>query len=394
MTSHQSTPSAPVRPRQRELGVLLALTLPWLLPGAIATVQAHIGSPLVGPQISWPQALAWQMPAWTQWAIWTLLVRQLVLALPMERIGAVSWFGVHLLTCAVVAGTDLVVVAVLDRTFLPGYESASFASVYQSELINHLDFSVILYWTTLGTIYMVEFHRRARQRELDAAELRTRLVAAELEALRMQLNPHFLFNALQAASELMHTDPTSASRMLNRISALLRQALRGGASAEIPLWQELELADAYLQIARLRFGRELEVITDVEADAVDVLVPGLVLQPLLENCFQHGFVGRVVSPRLTLSARVVGDRLLLSVADNGGRTARARPQGFGIGLRNTEARLKALYGDRATLRTEVPREGGYRVDIEMPALVRAETAAGAPPLQPAASSSSGGVATR
>jgi LytS/YehU family sensor histidine kinase len=296
-----------------------------------------------------------------------------------ERIGAVAWFCVHLVACAVVAGTDLVVIALLDRAFLTGFASASFASVYQSELINHLDFSVILYWTTLGTIYMVEFHRRARQRELDAAQLRTRLVAAELEALRMQLNPHFLFNALQAASELMHSDPTNAARMLNRISALLRQALRGGTAPEIPLWQELELADAYLQIARLRFGRELEVVTDIEPDAVDVLVPGLVLQPLLENCFQHGFAGRVASPQVILRAQVVGDRLTLSVSDNGGRSSRSRPQGFGIGLSNTQARLLALYGDRggATLRTEPLRDGGYRAEIELPARVRAPTASGA-----------------
>lgn len=354
---------------KEERRTLMLLTLPWLVPGMIASWQVFIIEQSHTP-ISIPDAIMWQMGAWLQWAAWILIVRRVVLALPLDRIGAKRWTALHLSATAVVAAAQLFVLALFDSMFNPPFADAPMSRIYRAEALLHLDFTVMVYWTMLGSIYMVEFHRRFRQRDLDAARLSAQLAAAQLETLRMQLNPHFLFNALNGVGELLHSDPASANRMISRISELLRQALRSGASHEIPLWRELELADAYLDIARMRFGRALSVEVSVAPAAMDVLVPALILQPLLENAFHHGFGSRSASPRLEIVANVTGERLRLSVQDNGRGDDAPDDAGFGIGLSNTRSRLEAMYQGIATLLLETPLYGGFLVVIELPARVK------------------------
>jgi LytS/YehU family sensor histidine kinase len=127
----------------------------------------------------------------------------------------------------------------------------SYAFAVRLVIVNHLDFQVVLYWAVLGAAYMVEFVRRYRERDRAAVELEQKLARTQLDALRMQLNPHFLFNALNSVTELMEDDVREAQRTLTRVSDLLRLSLRSAASSTIPLWQEIELVELYLQIARV-----------------------------------------------------------------------------------------------------------------------------------------------
>jgi signal transduction histidine kinase len=357
---------------REERRTLMMLTLPWLVPGMIASWQIYVIEAAHTP-ISVADSIMWQMGAWMQWAAWILIIRHVVLAFPVDRIGAGKWVALHASATVIVAAAQLSVLALFDRIFNPPYLDAPWSRIYRVEMLLHLDFTVMVYWTMLGTIYMIEFHRRFRQRDLDAAKLSAQLAAAQLETLRMQLNPHFLFNALNGVGELLHSDPSLANRIIARISELLRQALRSGASHEIPLWRELELADAYLDIARMRFGSALSVDVSVAPAAMDVLVPALILQPLLENAFHHGFGARSNSPRLEIVASVAGDRLRLSVQDNGNGVSSTEAPGFGIGLSNTRSRLEAMYGEGATLLLETPLYGGFLVVIELPARVKASS---------------------
>jgi LytS/YehU family sensor histidine kinase len=225
---------------------------------------------------------------------------------------------------------------------------------------------------------MVEFVRRYRERDRAAVELEQKLARTQLDALRMQLNPHFLFNALNSVAELMEMDVREAQRTLTRVSDLLRLSLRSAASAVIPLWQEIELVELYLQIARVRYGRGLDVDIDVDSSIVDIEVPSFILQPLIENALKHGLAPGHTDQTIHVTARLTGGALELIVEDNGkgldglittsGRFLAARPSvdGLGIGLTNTRQRLAMMYGDRYAFRMSNHAGGGCRVEIRLP----------------------------
>jgi two-component system, LytTR family, sensor kinase len=203
----------------------------------------------------------------------------------------------------------------------------------------------------------------ARRLQAEAAELHAQLADARLNALRTQLNPHFLFNTLNAISTLVEQDPRGTRRMIARLSDLLRHTLEGD-EQEISLARELEMLRRYLDIMEVRFQGKLEVSIDHEASLDDALVPNLVLQPLVENAFRHGLalmqtVGRVV-------VRVVRDDgdLVLTVRDNGRGPARELREG--VGLANTRARLTQLYGARQRLALTAAEGGGALVEVRIP----------------------------
>ena len=204
----------------------------------------------------------------------------------------------------------------------------------------------------------------ATELRAEAAELHAQVTDARLNALRTQLNPHFLFNTLNAVSTLVDEDPPSARRMIARLSDLLRHTLGEGDEQEIPLARELEMLQQYLDIMEVRFQDKLEVSIETEASLDDALVPNLVLQPLVENAFRHGLalmqtVGRV-------AVRVVRDDgdLVLTVRDNGRGPAKEVREG--VGLTNTRARLTQLYGARQRLALTAYEGGGALVEVRLP----------------------------
>jgi two-component system LytT family sensor kinase len=208
---------------------------------------------------------------------------------------------------------------------------------------------------------------RAHDRELDAARVKSQLAEARLEALTAQLQPHFLFNTLQAISTLITRDPVAANSMLASLSDLLREVLRRGDRREVSLDEELRVLEPYLDISKWRFGDRLSVRIDADQAVRRALVPFFVLQPLVENALQHGVGSRAGPGAISISATREEDRLWLAVVDDGpgSDTTEARR---GIGLPNTKARLQELYGDRHTL--EIGRlagaESGFRVRVGIP----------------------------
>jgi sensor histidine kinase YesM len=202
--------------------------------------------------------------------------------------------------------------------------------------------------------------RRRFQRYQDR-ELR--LSQAELHALRTQLQPHFLFNALNAIAELVHVDATRADAAITQLSDLLRLALTRGQSHELPLKEELDFVRAYVEIQQMLLQERLDVRWNGGDETLDACVPAMVLQPLVENAVQHGIAPRVGGGILEISARVAGERLRLEVVDNGIGMSRAPATGAGgIGLSNTRARLRHLYGAAASLDV-MPRDGGGVIAI-------------------------------
>jgi two-component system LytT family sensor kinase len=220
----------------------------------------------------------------------------------------------------------------------------------------------LYYWLILGVQAGIAYQRMYQEQRVTAAELEGRLTEARLEALRLQVHPHFLFNTLNAISAFVESDPERARRMIARLGELLRRTLDGGTAAELPLREELDLLAPYLEIQCIRFGERLSIELDVPPDASLGLIPTLMLQPLVENAVEHGVARTSNGARVHLRAARVGDRLRLEITDTGPGPTR---RGEGIGLANTRARLAGLYGEAHQLDLRANGEGTV-VTIELP----------------------------
>ncbi len=235
-------------------------------------------------------------------------------------------------------------------------------------LISHLFTGGPPFGVMIAAIHALEFYRRYQERELEATRLQAQLTASRLEALTAQLHPHFLFNTLQGISTLIYRDAKAADAMLTGLSDLLRLTLQRGNRHQIPLREELELLSLYVGICKERFKDRLVFETQVTAEAHHALVPFFILQPLVENAFQHGIARRSGTGHVAVSAERRGDTLQLSVQDDGpGIDDLEQPfPKDGIGLSNVQNRLRQLYGDRQQLTLETPPEGGLWATLVLP----------------------------
>jgi LytS/YehU family sensor histidine kinase len=229
-----------------------------------------------------------------------------------------------------------------------------------------VDQTLPVYWAIIGLQHAVDYYRQARAREVRAARLETRLLSSQLQALQQQLHPHFLFNTLHAISTLVHRDPDKADLMIERLSDLLRITLRKVDVQEVELAEELEYVRAYLDIEQVHFGPRLRIEYRIDAAALDVLVPTLILQPIVENAIRHGLEPLVRPGTLTIEAEADGNMLLLRVRDDGVGFANTFRRPDGVGLANTRARLDRLYGEAAALTMREQASGGVRVEVTIP----------------------------
>jgi signal transduction histidine kinase len=208
-------------------------------------------------------------------------------------------------------------------------------------------------------------------------KVETQLAKAQLDTLRLQLSPHFLFNALNGAMALIGTNSRAAEKMLASISEFLRMILRSSAEPKVTVERELALLHHYIEIQRVRFGEKLKVVIDVDDSLASAMVPSLLLQPLVENSIRHGLSPRASAGSVTVRMKADGDMLRIVVEDNGvGPSAkRTKQRGTGLGLSNTATRLNHLYGERYSFETSAASGGGFRVQLSLPLeLVRERTA--------------------
>lgn len=205
-------------------------------------------------------------------------------------------------------------------------------------------------------------YREAKETRLESAELSAMLQQAQLQALRSQLNPHFLFNTLHSIAELIHENPRHAEQMLLQLGELLRKSLKAQ-SLEVPLSEEIDFIRSYLAIEQMRLGDRLEVVWRVDADVLGARVPSLILQPIVENAVQHGVAASSQAGRLEIVATRSSDQLRLEVRDNGPGVKEGSTSS-GIGIGHTRARLVRLYGSRASL--DLNNDRGLVASIRLP----------------------------
>ena len=224
--------------------------------------------------------------------------------------------------------------------------------------IQHLPRTLPTYWTIVGIQSVLLFGQQLRRREKEALELKAKLTQSQLDTLRLQLQPHFFFNALNAISTLVYRDPKVADQMIGNLSFFWRGVLDEKDANQLTLERELELLDAYMSVEQMRFGERVQFNKSIDPACFMALVPTLLLQPIVENAVRHGLEPKGSKGSIWLSAQRAEGRLAIRVEDDGIGRQSGNQQGWGIGLSNARARLTALYGDQESSLTLNDREGG------------------------------------
>jgi two-component system, LytTR family, sensor kinase len=375
LEGHVNTASA-TQPVLRQLRfIALALGLWAALVLLFATQFVLVGS------FSWREAF---VQAGAFWGLWVLFMPAIVLLgfhFPLDRSRLYLRLGIHLLACVLVVTANQVAI----RSFLPmpppppGDTPRNREPASQTPPPNphppkgflslRAGLDILMYWSLLGVCLGITNFRRSQQRERRAAELEARLTRSKLQALRMQINPHFLFNTLNAISTLIYVTPRAADEMLGDLSELLRRSLDSVEEQELPLGRELQFIRAYIGIEQKRFGERLKMEYDVPEELLKALVPTLILQPLVENAIRHGIEPQRAPGLVTIQAKRDGQHLQLVVRDNGkGLPAEGaqRSARRGIGLANTQARLRELYGQNQLFAVGQSEPRGCTVEIRLP----------------------------
>jgi two-component system, LytTR family, sensor kinase len=346
----------------------------WTLIGTIAFARQYVAHPAsVGSDLL--AAYAEWLTCYVPWGLLSVAILPLEQRFPLARPGwprhvivlalltvpmaIAAWLMTAMLGTVVAAATGRPSHALLPPWAIPA-----------QDLLGH----ALLFWTAVGgstalrTLFEArESERQASRLMVEKAQLETTLRQAELDALRMRLQPHFLFNSLQNISVLTQHDPVTAGRMLTRLGDLLRASLARDRQPETTLATEIALTRAYLSVEEMRFGDRLASVVDVAPDTEEALVPTFLLQPIVENALRHGLADSRQHGLLTIRSARDGDRLVLVVHDNGvGIADDLSPASFGVGLGSTCERLARLYPDRHTFVMRARREGGTEVRITLP----------------------------
>ena len=307
----------------------------------------------------WVHGISHALVDWYAVALFAPLVLWIVRRKPIDATNWRTRLPVYLLL-----GPSLATLK--DVLFLPigvvVYDSP--LPVVRQILLRTYVFDVLVFAALIGLAHAIQYARSIRERELRAAQLESRLWQARLELLRSELQPHFLFNALQGVSTLMHRDVEAADEMLNLLSELLRLTLDRRTAQEVPLSEELAILERYLAIIKLRFGKRLTVSVDFQPGLGEVRVPIFILQPLVENAVEHGINQQAGQGMLWINGRQDGESIRISVANTGSPFhTQSRPDG--IGLANTRMRLEQLYGAAGKLEI-LNRESGVEVVVTVP----------------------------
>ncbi len=358
--------------------------LGWTLVALFFANRLYFTSQLTRQPISWIQAVSWSFLDWFLWAALSPLIFRASRRFQLGRGSPFRHFFVHLLLsfAFTIVHASIYGAVVWNLEWVPS-QSATLTGLVQGLFFGKFHLGVVTYWVLVVLRHTFDFYTRYREEELRVSRMETQLAQAQLQALRMQLQPHFLFNTLNAISALMHRDLDAAERMIARLSDFLRLTLEAGGAHEVPLRQELEFLRRYLEIEQTRFADRLDVQMDVEPAAMEARVPNLILQPLVENAIRHGIARSASAGRIEIAAHRRNGALLLEVADDGPGLPRGtdRPAREGVGLSNTRARLAQLYGGTSELLLANRREGGLRVSLTIPFRTWAAAAAGGPSAQ-------------
>ena len=366
------------RPPARRHRRLLVFALWNLLAGSNAATiyltYLHAGR----PASLWSAVSASFLDFYT-WAAFTPLVFRFVKRFPLDRERWAQHIPPHLLAGAIFSFVTYAItiplfwlVGGVNRAVYPTYPGlVDFFTTRIFDAYN-LHYALMVYWVIVAVGHAIRYYEKYRGGEIRASRFQAQIAQAQLQALRMQLHPHFLFNTLHTISVLMREDVEAANRVLVRLSELLRLTLDNAGRHEVPLKQELEFLETYLEIEQTRFQDRLTVRLDIDPATLEAQVPNLLLQPLVENAIRHGVAPRAAPGVVEVRAARRDGNLELMVRDNGPGLVNFAPssESRGIGLANTRARLERLYSADYELDLSDAAGGGLQVTVTIPYRLR------------------------
>ncbi|HYO79424.1 MAG TPA: histidine kinase [Thermoanaerobaculia bacterium] len=335
----------------------------WTAYGLFFSLQVYFTYVSTYRPIAIADAFGSQMIAALIWAVGTLWTIRVSRRWPIDRVNWKRRLLVHALHC--VAFT---VVLGAAHAYVDTYFFRKFSMKLETfrAFLFMLDREITTYWAVVFVTQAYDYHWRFRNVQLRAVQLQSELATARLDLLRVQLHPHFLFNTLNTISSVIHEDVDAADRMIANLGQFLRATLAQSETPEVTLRQELELLDCYLQIQKVRFEDELQLDFEIAPDVLDALVPTLLLQPLAENAIKHGLNDGSGNVILRIVARRDGSDLFVQVCDTGDGSLSPARTGLGVGLANTQMRLRQLYGDSQRLEFERRAGEGFLVTLRIP----------------------------
>lgn len=349
--------------RRNRLVAVVAYLFAWTVPGLISATQLMMSYSLRGDAAPMRLLVQITFPTWYAWALLCPAIWWAARRFPLDGARWLPALPIHLaLNASLMVASAALVLGARALFGLPAMRAP------RAEVIGSLNTSLLAYWTVVLVAHAVRYREDLQRRAVREAELAARLSEARLEALRAQLDPHFLFNTMNAISAFVHQDPDTAERMLGELGELLRMVLDQSGAQVVPLRRELAFVDRYLSIQKARLGNRLSTAVAVPDELGDIPVPAMLLQPLVENAVEHGIARRRGPGSLRLWAARDATGLVLEVEDDGPGLAGAsnRPPAWRVGLRNTRERLAQLYGPAHTFEVVEREPHGVVARVRIP----------------------------
>jgi hypothetical protein len=341
----------------------LAIVAIWTVVGLVAASQRHFFRASVGSPVPFGESLLGALPSCWLWAAFTPAILWLSRRLRVQRSNWPVALALHAAFALGFGALDAVLDAAFYSWLAPSQAHPILSTFFANSLINLVSYSAVV---AVGHAW--QYHRLYAERQVAASRLESQLLGAQVRALEMQIHPHFLFNTLHTVAALVRAGRgPDAVAMIAGLSDLLRASLRADGPPEVPLREELAFVERYLAIEQIRFQDRLTTRLHADADALDALVPALILQPLVENAICHGVERRAAPGRVEIKATRRNGSLVLEVRDSSGGlpSGASGHGGCGIGLSNTRARLRHLYGEEQRVELIGNGEGTVAL-VELP----------------------------
>ena len=327
----------------------------WTFLALLFTPQTYLANLRSPAPLTWAQAFISSLTLFYVWAALTPLILWLGKRVPFER-HPFRNLVIHLLLCGPVALLHIWLLQNVNALMRADRRQPPFWAM----LIGLGATNIMVYWAIVAVSHAINYFRKYQEREF-------RLSQAELQALRTQLHPHFLFNTLNAIAELVHSDPVVADRSILRLSELLRFSLASEKAQEVTLKEEIEFLERYVEIHKTLMRDRLNVRVSIDPETLDAAVPNMILQPLVENAIKHGISPRSEGGNIEVNARRLDGRLHVEITDDGlGMPAQEAAMQSGVGLINTRERLKHLYNDAHSFNLTSSPGKGVTIRISVP----------------------------
>lgn len=365
-----NAPSSGDRTSRRLPPIWLLVSAAWLGPAILAAFQSVVQGRLGNREPATWQSVIWEGGDWLLYAFLTPAAFWVARRFPLTRGSLARNLLVHVVAaitlCAAWAGGGILLWRAIFHE-----PSTPWGGGALGWFVTSLPFGVAVYFAVVGVQHAAFYFLEARERETQAAQLSAQLARARLQALRMQMQPHFLYNSLNAITVILRDrDTVTATRMLEQLGGMLRRVMRTDGPQEVSLAEEIGFLRQLLAIEEVRFSDRLRPEFDVDEVLLSAAVPEFVLQPLVENALRHGLARRVTATLLRISARRDGTDLVLTVTDDGpgpgDRALLAEERASGVGLSNTRERLAVLYGTAASLTLVPTPSGGAAATVRLP----------------------------